>query len=98
MRVSDVSRHEEQPDERRHRLAAAMLEAFEQHPEQGQDARAIAFVTVDQGDKHAGSTATCGYDTDADAAADLLAHLAAMFEANGMRIDLIPMTRPAGQG
>lgn len=95
MKISHADRHEEPRDDKLHRLAAAMLEAFEAHPE-AEGVHAIAFITEDVGGKSNAVTALFGYEEDADAAVDLIAHLAAIFEANGMKFQLIPMDKPIG--
>ena len=97
VKITGADRHEEPKDDKLHRLAAAMLAAFEAHPE-AEGVHAIAFITEDKDGRSNAVTALCGYDEDGDAAVDLMAHLGAIFEANGVKIQFIPMDQPVGEG
>jgi hypothetical protein len=93
-RLTKLTGDNEEPVDRLGRIAAAMLKAAEDHPESYADDQAI--IMLDSGDSH-GMIAHGGYDPDegADAFVNLLAHLSALAEANGMRLDFVPMP---GQG
>jgi hypothetical protein len=94
-RLTDKS--EDEPNDRLGRIAAAMLKAAEQHVESRVEDRAI--IMLDSGEQ--GMVAHGGYDREqdgADAFVNMLAHLQMLAEANGMRLDFVPMAEPPGQG
>jgi len=70
-----------------------MSEALDNHPEHREGDRAIIFL--DDGQR--GGIQTHGYPNTADAIADLLVHLKALFEANGTTLSIIPIDT-IGQG
>ena len=91
-----TGRAEGEPADRLGRIAAAMLKAAEEHPEAREADRAI--IMLDSGDR--GMIAHGGYDEDEGDVAfvNLLGHVDALAQANGMRLDFIPMAGPTGQG
>jgi hypothetical protein len=91
--MSDLTRTDGQPHDRLTRLCAAMSEALDNHPEHREGDRAIIFL--DDGQR--GGIQTHGYPNTADAIADLLVHLKALFEANGTTLSIIPIDT-IGQG
>lgn len=93
-RMTDKS--EGEPRDRLGRIAAAMLQAGEQHVEAKVGDKAI--IMLDHGEK--GMVAHGGYEREdgADAFVNMLAHLTMLAEANGMRLDFVPMTEPPGEG
>lgn len=93
-RVTDRS---EDPVDRLGRIAAAMLTAAEEHPEHREDDKVI--IMLDHGER--GLIAHGGYEREedgADAFVSMLAHLEALAQANGMRVDFVPMNAPIGEG
>jgi len=99
MRVHSVERHEaDPPDDRVHRVAQAMLGAWEGHPE-GEGLHVVCFVTEDRAGHSYATTAIGGYEgdtPDADAMMDVFAHLTAVFQINGMKLEVFPMPHPIG--
>lgn len=83
-----VRRTEGEPHDRLTRLAAAMTDALDHHPEAAGDEKAI--VMLDDGRR--GGIHMHGYDDDLDAVAALFTHLQAILEANGktMQIHALP--------
>ena len=75
-----------EPDNRLGRLAAAMFDALEAHPEYGDGVKAIVMLDT----SGEGTIAHHGYDEDDDGVfVALLLHLTAIAKANGMKVDLI---------
>jgi hypothetical protein len=62
-------------------------------PERG-DEKCIVFLQ----DGERGGLQLHGYEEDADAIGDLFVHLRALFEANGMDLQLHALGRPVGRG
>ena len=95
-RMTDKSENE--PSNRLGRIAAAMMQAGEQHPEAKEGDRVI--VMLDYAPDGSGMIAHGGYDKDEgrEAFVNLLAHVQMLAEANGMRLDFIPNARPVGEG
>jgi hypothetical protein len=91
-----TGKHEGDPVDRLGRIAAAMLRAAEDHPESIEGDRAI--VMLDDAESR-GMIAHGGYNEDegAEAFTNLLGHVGALAEANGMRLDFIPMAEPPGR-
>jgi hypothetical protein len=89
---------EGEPVDRLGRIAAAMLKAGEEHPEHCEDDRAILMLDDDATDR--GMIAHGGYSKDegAEVFVNLLGHITALAEANGMRLDFVPMAEPPGEG
>jgi hypothetical protein len=77
------------PVDRLTRLCAAMTEALDAHPERG-DEKCIVFLQ-DAGESGLGGLQLHGYDDDKDAMVDLLIHLKAIFESNGMQFMVMPI-------
>ena len=96
--LSRMDRRGETPTDRLGRIAAAMLEAAEAHPEHRDSDRVI--VMLDDDVEKRGMIAHGGYDEDdgADAFVNLLGHVDALAQGNGMRLDFIPMAGPPGRG
>jgi len=88
---------EGEPTDRLGRIAAAMLQAAEDHPESREGDRAI--LMLDDGEK-TGMVAHGGYNEDEgrEAFVNLLGHVQVLAEANGMSLDFIPNAGPHGQG
>lgn len=96
-RLARMTDKGEEPGDRLGRIAAAMLQAGEQHVEAHVEDRVI--IMLDSGNR--GMVAHGGYDTEkdgADAFVNMLAHLQMLAEANGMSLDVVPMAEPPGQG
>jgi hypothetical protein len=96
MPLSKMTGKSEEPGDRLGRIAAAMLKAGEDHVESHVDDKVI--IMLDSGET--GMLAHGGYDREqdgADAFVNLLAHLDALAQANGMQLSFIPMAEP-GQG
>ena len=87
----------EQPTDRLGRIAAAALNAGARHPEARDTDRMI--VMVDDASR-GGMTAHGGYDKSEgrDAFLNLLGHIDAMAQAMGLRLDVVPLSNPPGQG
>jgi hypothetical protein len=96
--LSRTDRVGEAPTDRLGRIAAAMLEAAEAHPEYRDGDRVI--VMLDDDVEKRGMLAHGGYGEDegADAFVNLLGHVDAIAQGNGVRLDFIPMAEPPGQG
>lgn len=75
------------PDDRLGRLAQAMLDALEAHPEYGDDVQAIVLLdTATEGTiVHHGYE---GIDDDSGPFAAMIHHLGALAKANGMRMQM----------
>jgi hypothetical protein len=86
--IKNVRRLSE-PDDRLGRLAAAMLDAFEAHPECGDDVKVIILLDTATD----GTIVQHGYgsieDDDSAAFVALIHHIAALAKANGMRMEMI---------
>jgi hypothetical protein len=91
-------RDENVPSGRLGRIAAAMLEAGEAHPEHRAGDRVI--VMLDDDVEKRGMIAHGGYDEDegSEAFVNLLGHVDALAQGNGMQLQFIPMAGPPGQG
>lgn len=74
-----------QPHDRLTRLVAVMTDALEADPEYADDVRAAVFLNTGA----RGGAVLHGYEKDSDAVADVLVHLTAVLEANGIRLELI---------
>jgi hypothetical protein len=91
---------EKEPHDRLTRMADAMTDALEAHPEYREGDRAIVMVT----DKERCGGHTSGYDDNEESArdmvVDLLAHSEAIFASVGMDFRVIPMpkNKMGGQG
>ena len=90
-------RDEDEPRDRLSRIAAAMLKAAEEHPEAREDDQAL--VMLDSPSERRGTIAHGGFEgVDADAFVNLLGHVDALAQAQGIRMEFIPMSEPPGQG
>lgn len=78
-----------QPDDRIGRIASAMLDAFEAHPEHGDDVKVIILLDTDTD----GTIVQQGYgtieDDDSGTFAALVNHLGAIAKASGMKMQII---------
>lgn len=83
----------EEPTDRLGRIANAMMRAAEEHPEAQESDRAI--LMLDNGRQ--GQIALHGYEDGSEAFVNLLGHVSALAQANGLTLDFIPM-EPGGQG
>lgn len=83
----------ERPKDRLGRIAAAMLEAAENHPESRDGDKAIVMLDDSE---DMGMIAPGGYEDGRDAFVNLLAHLQVLAEANGLSLDFVPNARPIG--
>jgi hypothetical protein len=75
-----------EPHDRLTRLCAAMTDALDAHPEHG-DEKCVVFLQ----DGERGGLQLHGYDDDAEAIADVLFHLQAIFAANGSQLLIAPL-------
>lgn len=83
-------RTEGEPHDRLTRIGAAMLDARESHPESGASDRCVIFLT----DGSKAGTIMDGYGEPPDdrtAMVDVFMHLAAVFEANGITLKMVPL-------
>jgi hypothetical protein len=80
-----------EPHDRLTRLADAMITALEANPDYEDGIKAMIFV--DHGNR--GGIGMHGWDDDADAVAHLFGHLAAIFEANGQKLMVVPIGGPS---
>lgn len=85
--MSDERRTEGVPHNRLTRMCNAAIEAYEAHPEHRDGDKCIVFLD----DGHRGGLVMHGYDDDADAIADLLVHLRAIFRTNGGDLLVMPL-------
>lgn len=76
------------PHDRLTRLCAAMTAALEAHPERGDEKCIVLLQDGERGGLH-----LYGYDDDAEAIADLLVQLRAIFQANGKQLLIAPLRR-----
>jgi hypothetical protein len=84
-------RTEGQPHEPLTRLANSMIDHLGDQPDAG-DVRAVVMLFRDTAaGQTRGGIGLAGYDTDTEAIADVFAHLAALFEANGKRLIVAPL-------
>ena len=81
-----ATRTEGEPHDRLTRLCAAMTDALDAHPERGEEKCAIFLQDGDRG-----GLVLHGYEDDVEAMVDLFVHLAAIFEANGKKLMLVPL-------
>lgn len=82
--MADERRTEGVPHDRLTRMCDAAIQAFEGHPEYRDGDKCIVFLN----DGKRGGLVLHGYDDDADAVADLLLHLRAIFRANGKDLQI----------
>ena len=82
-------RTEGEPHDRLTRMCASMTGALEAHPEYSSDVHCVVFLQ--DGDQ--GGLQIFGYEDDAEAVADVLLHLKAIFEANGQTLVIAPLGR-----
>jgi hypothetical protein len=90
--IRDLTRGDE-PNDRLTRLCAAMTAALDAHPERGEE-KCVVFLQ----DAERGGLQLHGYEDDTEAIVDLLTHLKAIFESNGLEFRIIPMAHGPGQG
>lgn len=81
------TRSEDEPHDRLTRICDAMTNTFEAHPEHHTGDRCVVFLDSDS----RGGLVMYGYDDDAEALANVFAHLRAVFRANGKELLLAPM-------
>jgi hypothetical protein len=86
------------PTDRLGRIAAAMMEAAERHPEHLVTDRAIVMLDDDVAKR--GMVAHGGYaeDEGSDVFVNLLGHVDALAQGNGLQLQFIPMSNEPGQG
>jgi hypothetical protein len=89
MTPKDVTRTEGEPHDRLARIAAAMIQTLEWHPDY--EPGDTALVLVSGGDPRRGGTGMFGYEDDVDAVVDLFEHFRAVMEANGKTVLLAPL-------
>lgn len=77
----------ETPTDRLTRLCAAMTDTLEQHPEYRDGDKCMVLLDDDD----SGGIVLHGYDDPAEAMADLLMHMRAIFRGTGTRLDLMFM-------
>jgi hypothetical protein len=87
MEVSDVTRTEGEPHERLTRIADRMTDAMDADPEVRDTDKCIVFL--DDGER--AGMCLHGYTDDREAIVSLLMHLTAIFQANGMKLDLMTL-------
>lgn len=78
------------PTDRLGRIGDRLARAMEADPEYREGDRCVFFME----DSEICCTVLNGFDQDAEAIAAVFAHMAAVFEANGMKLKLIPIPRP----
>jgi len=93
MKLSHLHHVGNEPADRLTELCARMIEAFEADPLYLEGDRAV--VMLDDGVGKAGLVVS-GYDDQSDAMADLLVHMEVLFEANGIRIELVMIPDDVG--
>jgi hypothetical protein len=81
--MADNVRVSDEPTDRLTRLGAEMNKVLEM--EENHDVRGIVMLTTED----QGGIAIHGYEDQTEAMAELLSHLQAMFQANGMDISLV---------
>jgi hypothetical protein len=79
----------DKPQARLTRIADAMRKALENHPEFRGDEKVMIFLD----DEEMGGMFIGGYEAESEAIVDLFVHLAAIFEANGQKLMVIPVGR-----
>jgi hypothetical protein len=84
------------PHDRLTRLCDTMSRALEADPEYGEDDIQCVIMLDSRKDKR-GGLVTVGYDDDKDALVAMFGHLSAIFEANGSKLEIIPIPH-RGQG
>ena len=86
--IKNVRRLSE-PADRLGRLASAMLDALDEHPENGDDVKAIVLLDTDT----EGTIVQHGYgtieDDDGGTFAAMVNHLGALAKANGMKMEIL---------
>lgn len=88
-------RTEGEPSDRLTRLCDAMVTALEDDPEYQDGDHVVIFISrdIEETSQMQGGLVLHGYDDDTDALTDVFAHLAAIFEANGMKLMLAPLAQ-----
>lgn len=77
-----------EPHDRLTHIGAVMTDALEAHPEYREADRCVIFLS----DGERAGMILNGYgDDDRQAMADVFVHMAAVFEANGMTLKMIPL-------
>lgn len=86
----------EEPTDRLGRIAAAMLQTAESHPEYHEGDQVIIMLDGDG----RGMLAHGGYGEgdDAEAFTNMLGHMDAIAQAQGIHLNFIPVHEPPGQG
>jgi hypothetical protein len=79
------------PHDRLTRIGDRLITALEADPEY-QDDTLVAMLANDQERRR--GTAIYGFESDSDAIAEMFVHLAALFEANGQMLRIVPITNP----
>jgi hypothetical protein len=88
---TDPIRTEGEPHDRLTRLCDAMTDALEAHAEYADTVQCAIFLN----DGKRGGLILHGYADDRDAIANLFGHLQAIFQANGMSMELITVPNDA---
>ena len=76
-----------EPIDRLTRLCSVMVDALEEHPEYGEDVRALVMLNADE----RGGIVQHGYDEEEAPIVDLFLHLQAMFQAQGKTLAIVPI-------
>lgn len=92
--MPDPIRTTEAPADRLGRIAAAMSDALEAHPE-NVDADVDAIVFLTDVDDNACMSALLGYDSDEEAIVDGLMHLKAVLRTSGRTLEVIGIPNDA---
>lgn len=74
-----------QPMDRLTRICDAMTDTFDAHPESQEKDKCIVFLSDDV----TGGIVLHGYDDPKEALGELFGHLVAMFQAMGLKLELI---------
>lgn len=88
MKVHNVKRSEDTPNDPMTELANVALKAIEAADP---DARAIVMVSKRDGTKMLAGMGACGYAEDADTVVDMLMNLRAMLQTMGKDLQVIPL-------
>lgn len=79
-------RRNTEPVDRLGRLAEAMSDALQAHPESTEGDKAVVMLVAADGQA---LVHLIGYDSDTDAVIDMFVHLRAVMRANGKDLDLV---------
>jgi hypothetical protein len=87
-----TERHEDEPVDELGRLANEMLIHLEKLVPEDSTVRCVVFLENDE----RCMTALNGWESDTEAVSAVFAHLTAVLQTAGIRLDVIPMMRPRG--